>query len=52
MPQMSPMNWVMLFMIFITIFVFQMILNYFILQPTKKQTPLHLNNQKSLNWKW
>nr|YP_010411485.1 ATP synthase F0 subunit 8 [Callirhopalus sedakowii]URN73816.1 ATP synthase F0 subunit 8 [Callirhopalus sedakowii] len=51
MPQMFPLNWLMLFFLFILVYIMIMIMNYysFIYKPKMMK-----NNPKksSLNWKW
>nr|QYK91438.1 ATP synthase F0 subunit 8 [Tarbinskiellus portentosus]UBU97845.1 ATP synthase F0 subunit 8 [Tarbinskiellus sp.]DAZ85805.1 TPA_asm: ATP synthase F0 subunit 8 [Tarbinskiellus portentosus] len=52
MPQMAPMNWLMLLLFFIIIMIIMMTLNYYITQPSftiKEQLSLKSN---SVNWKW
>nr|AML25688.1 ATP synthase F0 subunit 8 [Histeridae sp. BMNH 1274743] len=51
MPQMAPMNWAMLMIYFIMIFISYNMLNYFIFKyPIKKSTSE--TTKKSINWKW
>nr|YP_010600245.1 ATP synthase F0 subunit 8 [Phryganogryllacris superangulata]WAL05829.1 ATP synthase F0 subunit 8 [Phryganogryllacris superangulata] len=52
MPQMAPIKWLMLFIIFsITLMMFCMS-NYFSLMP-KSPSPLKIQlSQNSMNWKW
>nr|QRM17300.1 ATP synthase F0 subunit 8 [Cordylepherus sp. YY-2021] len=52
MPQMSPLNWLILFIFFSLIFIFINMLNYFILnyKYSKKNNLKKINNK--LNWKW
>nr|YP_009164770.1 ATP synthase F0 subunit 8 [Nevromus exterior]AKA94248.1 ATP synthase F0 subunit 8 [Nevromus exterior] len=52
MPQMAPINWLLLFIIFsITLIIFNM-MNYFIYMPSSP-TSENMNFKKSyLNWKW
>nr|AST10236.1 ATP synthase F0 subunit 8 [Italochrysa insignis] len=52
MPQMSPLNWLLLFIYFIMILILISIINYYI---TIYNPTLFLKNkfsQKSLYWKW
>nr|ALO70442.1 ATP synthase F0 subunit 8 [Carpelimus bilineatus] len=51
MPQMSPLNWLMLFIIFIIIFMMFNSLNYFnfFYKPSKTQ---QLKKKIHFNWKW
>nr|YP_009995314.1 ATP synthase F0 subunit 8 [Ochthebius atriceps]QNP09717.1 ATP synthase F0 subunit 8 [Ochthebius atriceps] len=51
MPQMAPMNWIMLFLMFTMIFLIFNSLNYF----SFKYLPLNksfTNKMNKLNWKW
>nr|AQT38599.1 ATP synthase F0 subunit 8 [Megathymus yuccae yuccae] len=55
MPQMMPINWMMLFIIFIMIFIMFNILNYFIFKNKKifnKNNNLTYTHKKKNNWKW
>nr|YP_448741.1 ATP synthase F0 subunit 8 [Petrobius brevistylis]AAX39853.1 ATP synthase F0 subunit 8 [Petrobius brevistylis] len=53
MPQMSPLNWLLLFFLFSIIYIMFMILNYFnmtlISQSSKKSVKIIV---KPMNWKW
>nr|ARH54354.1 ATP synthase F0 subunit 8 [Dibolia rugulosa] len=51
MPQMMPLNWLMLMLFFVLIFYFFNNLNYFSFNYTPKQKQFH---KKSINliWKW
>nr|AYR05360.1 ATP synthase F0 subunit 8 [Coleoptera sp. ACP-2013] len=51
MPQMAPMNWLMLFFMFIIIFMIFNSLNYFcfLYNPKMKKT---IKKNLTLNWKW
>nr|YP_010730122.1 ATP synthase F0 subunit 8 [Nevromus intimus]WEG22755.1 ATP synthase F0 subunit 8 [Nevromus intimus] len=52
MPQMAPINWLLLFMIFSTTLIIFNMLNYFIYMPSSPISE-NLNFKKSyLNWKW
>nr|WNG77925.1 ATP synthase F0 subunit 8 [Elephantomyia inulta] len=53
MPQMSPLSWLSLFIIFsITLIIFNM-LNYFLyLPPAPKKNNNKAFNMTTLNWKW
>nr|WJW73791.1 ATP synthase F0 subunit 8 [Pseudomicrodon sp.] len=53
MPQMAPMNWLSLFVIFLLTFIMFNILNYFHYFPTNLQST-NLSNMKfkTMNWKW
>nr|YP_010999511.1 ATP synthase F0 subunit 8 [Ochthebius subinteger]WPM98436.1 ATP synthase F0 subunit 8 [Ochthebius subinteger] len=52
MPQMAPMNWLILFIMFSMIFMMYSSLNYFsfIYLFNKSHNNIKLNNK--LNWKW
>nr|YP_010701999.1 ATP synthase F0 subunit 8 [Brachytarsina amboinensis]WCL18787.1 ATP synthase F0 subunit 8 [Brachytarsina amboinensis]WHN64462.1 ATP synthase F0 subunit 8 [Brachytarsina amboinensis] len=51
MPQMSPMNWLLLYIYFLTIFFLFMMMNYFSYNP--KMPNLYMTKKKkSMNWKW
>nr|SPP23436.1 ATP synthase F0 subunit 8 [Graphium sarpedon] len=54
MPQMMPINWIMLFIYFILIFILFNIMNYYIFIPKNKNNylPLMKNLKKNFNWKW
>nr|YP_009142406.1 ATP synthase F0 subunit 8 [Trilophidia annulata]AKH04358.1 ATP synthase F0 subunit 8 [Trilophidia annulata]QOL00780.1 ATP synthase F0 subunit 8 [Trilophidia annulata] len=52
MPQMSPMMWFSLFIIFsITMMMFNQ-LNFFTYKPNKIKSISMKNKKKELNWKW
>nr|YP_009469773.1 ATP synthase F0 subunit 8 [Eomantis yunnanensis]AVE15777.1 ATP synthase F0 subunit 8 [Eomantis yunnanensis] len=52
MPQMMPMNWVLMFLFFVMIFILFNIMNYFSVYklPTTKSSVKTLT--KTLSWKW
>nr|YP_009727423.1 ATP synthase F0 subunit 8 [Diamesus osculans]QIA46737.1 ATP synthase F0 subunit 8 [Diamesus osculans] len=51
MPQMAPMNWLILLIIFMIIFMMFNVLNYFSFKyPVKKNFNKKLSSK--LNWKW
>nr|YP_009995379.1 ATP synthase F0 subunit 8 [Ochthebius hasegawai]QNP09795.1 ATP synthase F0 subunit 8 [Ochthebius hasegawai] len=53
MPQMAPMNWMMLFLMFTIIFLVFNSLNYFSFKYMNKNTNNKFNLKKNfLNWKW
>nr|YP_010989185.1 ATP synthase F0 subunit 8 [Forcipomyia pulchrithorax]WOR86777.1 ATP synthase F0 subunit 8 [Forcipomyia pulchrithorax] len=52
MPQMAPINWLLLFIIFCLTYLFFNILNYYIFSPTLKSSDKKLFNKITLNWKW
>nr|AXS64904.1 ATP synthase F0 subunit 8 [Curculionidae sp. KM-2017] len=51
MPQMAPLNWTLLYIYFILIFLLIVILNYymFLYKPSIKITKKKIH---SINWKW
>nr|ALO76935.1 ATP synthase F0 subunit 8 [Oxytelus sp. OXY01] len=51
MPQMSPMNWLTLFFLFIMIFMIFNTLNYFSFMYTSKNKIFN-KIKNSVNWKW
>ncbi|YP_009271144.1 ATP synthase F0 subunit 8 (mitochondrion) [Sitophilus oryzae] len=51
MPQMAPMNWSLLFIYFIMIFMYSIILNYFSIIYIKPPQKIY-NKMPLLNWKW
>nr|QHZ87493.1 ATP synthase F0 subunit 8 [Agriocnemis femina] len=53
MPQMAPMNWVMLFMFFTMSLIMVMAMNYFMNVPKieKMESSSYMSNPK-MNWKW
>nr|AII02312.1 ATP synthase F0 subunit 8 [Cameraria ohridella] len=53
MPQMMPINWIMLFFFFSTIYMIFIIMNYFNNIYTPKKFKMNkFNNIKNINWKW
>nr|QNP10074.1 ATP synthase F0 subunit 8 [Ochthebius perpusillus] len=52
MPQMAPMNWMMLFFMFTMIFLMFNTLNYFSFKYIPIQKTNNKKNLKKLNWKW
>nr|UPX88775.1 ATP synthase F0 subunit 8 [Ernodes articularis] len=53
MPQMMPLNWIMLYMYFILIFFIFIIINYFTYKMFLKMNLLQKNfNSNKLNWMW
>nr|AMP43706.1 ATP synthase F0 subunit 8 [Dialysis sp. KW-2016] len=54
MPQMAPINWLTLFIIFFFIFFMYMALNYFMFIPIMLKTTQKSNNMNFsyFNWKW
>nr|ALO70286.1 ATP synthase F0 subunit 8 [Aloconota currax]ARH54856.1 ATP synthase F0 subunit 8 [Aloconota currax] len=51
MPQMAPMNWLLLFLMFIVIFMMFNSLNYFCFIYNPKTSKIK-QVLKSINWKW
>nr|QVL28713.1 ATP synthase F0 subunit 8 [Eristalinus sp.] len=53
MPQMAPINWLSLFLLFSMIFILFNMMNYFIYLPSmpKSKTSSKIIT-KSMNWKW
>nr|AML26035.1 ATP synthase F0 subunit 8 [Staphylinidae sp. BMNH 1274248] len=51
MPQMAPMSWLLLFIMFITVFIMFNILNYYCFMYTPKST-LVKKTTSNLSWKW
>nr|ARH55067.1 ATP synthase F0 subunit 8 [Lordithon exoletus] len=51
MPQMAPMNWLMLFLYFTILFLLFNSINYFSFSYTPQSYKLNLKN-KLINWKW
>nr|QHN56407.1 ATP synthase F0 subunit 8 [Megaselia spiracularis] len=53
MPQMAPISWLFLFLIFSITFILFNILNYYIfLYPSSSENQISKKSLKSLNWKW
>nr|AVN68078.1 ATP synthase F0 subunit 8 [Ellipsidion sp. BLA050] len=53
MPQMMPMNWPMLYIMFLMIFIMFNIVNYYNIIPLKKvKSSKGKTKNKILNWKW
>nr|YP_010146970.1 ATP synthase F0 subunit 8 [Conosia irrorata]QQP21492.1 ATP synthase F0 subunit 8 [Conosia irrorata] len=55
MPQMAPISWLMLFIIFSCIYILFNILNYFNYMPLKNMQSKMNNTMKitqTMNWKW
>nr|YP_010471428.1 ATP synthase F0 subunit 8 [Tyraphus nitidus]UVG40767.1 ATP synthase F0 subunit 8 [Tyraphus nitidus] len=51
MPQMAPMNWLMLFIFFIMVFLSFNLMNYFIFNYKSNKKTIK-SNMKKMNWKW
>nr|UPX88450.1 ATP synthase F0 subunit 8 [Oreodytes sanmarkii] len=52
MPQMAPMNWLMLYMFFSLIFILFNFMNYYMFLIFKKSTLSEKFNKKFYSWKW
>nr|QGX06398.1 ATP synthase F0 subunit 8 [Microperla geei] len=52
MPQMAPISWLLLFIMFSIIFLTFNCMNYFSFLPQAPQTTKKSISQTSLNWKW
>nr|QZK21522.1 ATP synthase F0 subunit 8 [Amitermes sp. ANIC 0620] len=52
MPQMMPMEWTMLYIMFLATFLMFNIMNYFIQSPNKQQKMKKIINIHKINWKW
>nr|UFZ13271.1 ATP synthase F0 subunit 8 [Corydalus sp. 3 YLJ-2021a] len=52
MPQMAPINWLILFILFSSILILFNIMNYFISMPTSPELTLKNFKSTHLNWKW
>nr|QNE85840.1 ATP synthase F0 subunit 8 [Microphor holosericeus] len=53
MPQMAPINWLSLFMLFSLVFMLFCMMNYYSSLPSSPKMYTKENNRiNSLNWKW
>nr|AWN56386.1 ATP synthase F0 subunit 8 [Selenophorus alternans]AWN56425.1 ATP synthase F0 subunit 8 [Tetracha sp. DPP-2018] len=52
MPQMAPMNWILLYLMFSITFIMINFLNYYICMMDSPLTQNKIMTQKTLNWKW
>nr|UFZ13859.1 ATP synthase F0 subunit 8 [Neochauliodes koreanus] len=52
MPQMAPLNWLILFMFFIFLFIMFNIMNYFVISPSPNTPSSHNLKNYPLTWKW
>nr|YP_009250678.1 ATP synthase F0 subunit 8 [Heterotermes tenuior]AMX23007.1 ATP synthase F0 subunit 8 [Heterotermes tenuior] len=52
MPQMMPMEWMMLYITFLMTFLMFNIMNYFTQSPNTKTTMKTTINVNKMNWKW
>nr|UFZ13102.1 ATP synthase F0 subunit 8 [Protohermes spectabilis] len=52
MPQMAPINWLLLFLMFSFILILFNIMNYYITIPNYPETSSKSFKSKPLNWQW
>nr|YP_010022250.1 ATP synthase F0 subunit 8 [Asyndetus clavipes]QOL12440.1 ATP synthase F0 subunit 8 [Asyndetus clavipes] len=53
MPQMAPLSWLMLYILFTIVFLMFCMMNYYMMIPqTPKHNLIFNKNLNSLNWKW
>nr|UFZ13898.1 ATP synthase F0 subunit 8 [Neochauliodes umbratus] len=52
MPQMAPLNWLILFIFFIILFIMFNIMNYFTISPNPESSSSYNLKNYSLTWKW
>nr|YP_002229129.1 ATP synthase F0 subunit 8 [Corydalus cornutus]ACH89978.1 ATP synthase F0 subunit 8 [Corydalus cornutus] len=52
MPQMAPINWLLLFILFSMILILFNIMNYFITMPASPELTLKNFKKNNFNWKW
>nr|WGL40334.1 ATP synthase F0 subunit 8 [Tomicus piniperda] len=52
MPQMAPMNWLILFTLFTFLFILTMIINYFSFYYSPSYKILKNSMINKINWKW
>nr|YP_010693599.1 ATP synthase F0 subunit 8 [Lynceus grossipedia]WCD23721.1 ATP synthase F0 subunit 8 [Lynceus grossipedia] len=53
MPQMAPMNWILIFLMFSSLIFFCMVIVYFLKNKfLLNNNPSMMKNHKILNWKW
>nr|ALO70312.1 ATP synthase F0 subunit 8 [Astenus lyonessius] len=52
MPQMAPLNWLMLFIFFTMIFIMFNFINYYMFMYTPKMSKMNNYMKKTINWKW
>nr|YP_010693547.1 ATP synthase F0 subunit 8 [Scolytoplatypus wugongshanensis]WCB99738.1 ATP synthase F0 subunit 8 [Scolytoplatypus wugongshanensis] len=52
MPQMAPMNWTSLLIMFILLFSFYSIICFFLIHYKHLETNLNKTNKSLTNWKW
>nr|YP_010166689.1 ATP synthase F0 subunit 8 [Nebrioporus vagrans]QRV62780.1 ATP synthase F0 subunit 8 [Nebrioporus vagrans] len=52
MPQMAPMNWIILYMFFSLMFIFFNFMNYYMFMINSKTEKMNKILDKNLSWKW
>nr|YP_010586241.1 ATP synthase F0 subunit 8 [Himalopsyche malenanda]UZZ44003.1 ATP synthase F0 subunit 8 [Himalopsyche malenanda] len=52
MPQMMPMNWIMLFLFFISVFLTFNVMNFYLFNYNYSDLKIKSLNKNPLNWKW
>nr|UXG19019.1 ATP synthase F0 subunit 8 [Mesembrius sp.] len=52
MPQMAPISWLSLFLLFSLIFMLFNMVNYFIYVPSMPKSSSYKITTNSMNWKW
>uniref|UniRef100_A0AAU7E565 ATP synthase complex subunit 8 n=1 Tax=Unilepidotricha sp. 1 SJR-2024a TaxID=3158271 RepID=A0AAU7E565_9NEOP len=52
MPQMMPINWIFLFIIFILTYLIMNMLNYYTFNLSPKKSSLNNFKYPQMNWKW
>nr|QRV62369.1 ATP synthase F0 subunit 8 [Boreonectes macedonicus] len=52
MPQMAPMNWLILYLFFSLIFILFNFLNYYMFLSSSHINNINKFSMKTLNWKW
>nr|YP_010710187.1 ATP synthase F0 subunit 8 [Macroscytus japonensis]WCS41487.1 ATP synthase F0 subunit 8 [Macroscytus japonensis] len=52
MPQMAPLWWEMLFIMFIAVFIMMSIILYHNINPSQEESDATIKNTINLSWKW
>nr|UUJ36839.1 ATP synthase F0 subunit 8 [Epeorus sp. 02 ZXM-2022a] len=52
MPQMAPLSWLILFIVFSSTLILFSVMNYFLTNPTAPQGSSSQFKTQSFNWKW
>nr|YP_010164588.1 ATP synthase F0 subunit 8 [Epeorus carinatus]AHY86319.1 ATP synthase F0 subunit 8 [Epeorus sp. JZ-2014]QRM91377.1 ATP synthase F0 subunit 8 [Epeorus carinatus]QXT45724.1 ATP synthase F0 subunit 8 [Epeorus dayongensis] len=52
MPQMAPLSWLILFIVFSSTLILFSIMNYFLTAPTPPQSTSSQFETQAFNWKW